>query len=172
MENEDPIKTDTNPLWSTTPKANITLYSYDSESHDPPEFAILDASALYDTGDIESEDSGFRCASAPEVDIKEHILDPQEETRPTTRGTSLDELPPSHRPRSKGEPTKLSSRDPRQHRVSLTSPAVLYGRSATPMVDTSNVAHGTLDGMRLRDLSMDAMMSDGEDNLVIDVDLE
>ena len=40
------------------------------------------------------------------------------------------------------------------------------------MVDTSNVAHGTLDGMLFRDLSMDATISDGEDNLVVDIDLE
>ena len=137
MEDQDPIKTDTDPLWSATPKENITLNAYDSESHDPPEFVILDASALYDTGDIESQDSGFGCASALEVDIKDQIIDPPEETRLITRGTSLDELPPSHRPRSKGEPTKLSSRDPRQHRVSLTSPAILYGRAATTMVDSS-----------------------------------
>ena len=96
MENEDPIKTDTDPLRSATPETNITLYEYNSESHDPPEFAILDASALYDTGDIESQDSGFGCASALEVDIKDQIIDPPEETRLITRGTSLDELPPSH----------------------------------------------------------------------------
>ena len=110
--------------------------------------------------------------SAPEVGSKEHILDPPEETRPTTRGTCLDELPPSHRPRSKGELVKLSPRDPRQHWVSLTSPAILYGRAAAPMMDSSNVAQGTLDGMRLQDLSMDAAISDGEDGLVIDVDLK
>ena len=67
---------------------------------------------------------------------------------------------------------KLSPRDPRQHRVSLTSPAILYGREVAPMIDSSNVAQGTLDGMRLQDLSMDAAISHGSDNLVIDVDIE
>ena len=40
------------------------------------------------------------------------------------------------------------------------------------MVDSSNLAQGTLEGMRLQDLSMDAMISDGEDNHVINVNLE
>ena len=40
------------------------------------------------------------------------------------------------------------------------------------MIDSSNVAQGTLDGMRLQDLSMDAAISHGSDNLVIDVDIE
>ena len=84
----------------------------------------------------------------------------------------MDELPPSHRPRSKGEPAKLSSRDPRQHRLSLTSPVVLYGRAAAPMVDSSNVAQRTPDVILLQDLSMGAMVSGGEDNLVIDFNLE
>ena len=40
------------------------------------------------------------------------------------------------------------------------------------MVDSSNLAQGTLEGMRLQDLSMDAMISDGKDNHVINVNLE
>ena len=41
-----------------------------------------------------------------------------------------------------------------------------------PTTPALNTLARQMDGMRLRDLSMDAMMSDGEDNLVIDVDLE
>ena len=40
------------------------------------------------------------------------------------------------------------------------------------MVDTSNVAQGTLDGKWFRDLSVDATTSDGEDNLVVNIDLK
>ena len=172
MEDDDTMKTDADPLWPDTPGLNITLYAYDSKNHEPTEFAILDASALYDTGDVESQDSRFEHASAMEVDIKEHVIDPTEETRPAVLGLSFDEPPPSHRARSKGEPVKLSSRDPRQRRVSLASPVILYGRTAAPMVYPSNVAQGTLDVIQLQDLSMDAMASDGEDNLVIDVNME
>ena len=172
MEDDDTMKTDADPLWPDTSGWNITLYAYDSKNQKPTEFAILDASALYDAGDVESQDSGFQHASATEVDIKEHVIDPIEETRPAARGFSFDEPPPSHRPGSKGKPMKLGSRDPRHRLVSLASPIVLYGRTAASMVDPSNVAQGTMDVIRLQDLSMDAMASDSEGNLVIDVDRE
>ena len=57
----------------------MTLYSYDSEDQGPSEFAILDASALYDRVDVESQDSGFEYASTTEIDIKEHCIDQAEE---------------------------------------------------------------------------------------------
>ena len=40
------------------------------------------------------------------------------------------------------------------------------------MVDSSNVAQRTPDVILLQDLSMGAMVSGGEDNLVIDFNLE
>ena len=69
---------------------------------------------------------------------------------------------------------KLSSRNPRRRQASLASPAILYGKTATPMADPLNIAQGSSDMFQLQDLSMDdmAMPLDGEDNLVIDVDLK
>jgi hypothetical protein len=52
------------------------MYAHEQEDHGHPQFAILYTLVLYDTGDNESQDSGLGCLGAPEVDIKEHTLDP------------------------------------------------------------------------------------------------
>ena len=71
-QKEEYVKSNVNPLWSEPAETSITLYSCDPEDQEPSEFVILDASALYDNGDVESQDSGFEHASTTETDIKEH----------------------------------------------------------------------------------------------------
>ena len=47
------MKLGVNPHWSEPLRDSVTLYSYNSEDQGPSEFAILDAFALYDSGDVE-----------------------------------------------------------------------------------------------------------------------
>ena len=171
---EEEMKSDVNPLWSEPAELSITIYSYDPEDQEPSEVAILDASALYDNGDMESQDSGFKHASTTEIDIKEHGIGQAEEPISTDMPPVYNDPPFPKPSRSRGAPVKLNARDPRRRQVSLASTASLYGRTATPMADPMNIAQGSSDMFRLQDLSMEdaAMPSEGEDNLVIDVDNE
>ena len=93
---EDGMKSVVDPLWPEASGSSITLYAYDSKDQEPAKFAILDASALYDNGDVESKDSGFEHASTTEVDIKEHGIGKPEEPRLTARGPNFNELPSPH----------------------------------------------------------------------------
>ena len=133
------MKLDVNPPWSEPLRDSVTLYSYNSEDQGPSEFAILDAFALYDSGDVESQDSWFEYASTTEIDIKEHHIEPTEEPS-STHG-----LPFIQPPRAEATQARFRSSDPRLHHVSLASPASLYGRTTTPMADPQNIAQGSVD---------------------------
>ena len=153
------MKLDINPPWSEPPRYSVTLYSYDLEEQGSSEFAILDASALYDSGDVESQDSGFEYASTTGIDIKEHRIEQTEELL-STHG-----LPFIQSPRAEATPAKFSARDPRLRHVSLASLLSLYERTATPIADPQNIAQGSADVFQFRDLSME-----GEDSLIIGFD--
>ena len=146
----------------------MTLYSYDGEDKEPSDFAILDASSLFDGVNIESQDSGFEYASVTEIDIKEHCID-QAEDSPTMHRLHFPDPAKTGRP-----PPKSSGRDPRLRQVSLASPTSLYGRAETPMADPQNIAQGCSEAHPFRDhLRKDVSFpSDREDRLVIDVDNE
>ena len=120
MEEDHPLKTDVNPLWKNA-ESSRTVYAYDPEDQELTDVANMDGSSFYDNGDAESQDSGFEHASVTEVGVKEHVMDPSGETKLATR--------------PKGEPTKISARDPRRRRVSLASPATIFRRTAAPMAD-------------------------------------
>ena len=64
-----------------TPFGWIPL-DHNSKNQEPTDNAILDASAIYDNRDAESQDSGLEHACATEVDIEEQVIDQTEETRP------------------------------------------------------------------------------------------
>ena len=66
------MKLDVIPPCSEPTRGSVTLYLYKPEDQGPPEVAILDASSLYDSGDMESQDSGFEYTSATEIEVKEH----------------------------------------------------------------------------------------------------
>ena len=112
------MKMDANPLWKNA-ESSRTVYAYDLEDQEITDVANMDGSFFYDNGDTESQDSGFELATVTEVGVKEHVMDPSEETKLETR--------------PKGEPTKISARDPRRRRVSLASPATIFRRTAAPM---------------------------------------
>ena len=101
------MKVEVNPPWSEPPRDSVTLYSYDGEDKGPSDFAIMDASSLFDGVNVESQDSGFKYASVTGIDIKEHRID-QAKDPPTMH------RPPVPNPVKTGRaPPKISGRDPR-----------------------------------------------------------
>ena len=149
--------------WSEPPKGSITLYTYT-----PEEVEILDTSSLYDSGDMASQDSGFEYNSTSEIEIKEHRIEHTEEPTPR-HGPPIPAVPPPRHQPEKTRPSNLSPRDPRLRRVSLASPATLYGRMAIPMANPQNIAQGSMEDLSMEDTSTP---SEGEDTLIIDFDSE
>ena len=149
--------------WSKPPKGSITLYTYT-----PEEVKILDTSSLYDSGDMASQDSGFEYNSTSEIEIKEHRIEHPEEPTPR-HGPPIPAVPPPRHQPEKTRPSNLSPRDPRLRRVSLASPATLYGRMAIPMANPQNIAQGSMEDLSMEDTSTP---SEGEDTLIIDFDSE
>ena len=127
---------------------------------------ILDTSPLYNTVNVESQDSGFGYAGVTEIDIKEHCID-QIEDFLTIQGLHLPNPTKTARP-----PPKSGGRDPRLRQVSLASPTSLYGRAETPMADPQNIAQGCSEAHLFRGLLTEdvSLPSEGEDRLVINVD--
>ena len=73
MEDKDSKpKAETEPDWPFSQEDRITLYAHEQDGQEHPRYAILDASPLYDSGDIESQDSGLGGLGAPEMEIKEN----------------------------------------------------------------------------------------------------
>ena len=75
-EEESKPKADLEPNCPVNQKDRISVYAHEQEDYGQPRFTILDASALYNSGDIESQDSGLGGLGALEMDIKENTLTP------------------------------------------------------------------------------------------------
>ena len=117
---------------------------------------------------MESQDSWFKYANNTEIDIKENCIE-------QAKAPLLRQRPTFPHPFKMGvTPVKLRSRDPRRRQVFLVDPVILYGRTETPMADPQNISQGSSEVFLLRDLSMEdvSIPSEGEDNLVLDVDDE